>query len=764
MVTAKRFPTFSIRLWQATVLLFALACMVSALRAQGYPQQQTMPPGAPQPGYGDPNQGDPNQPDPPASVVRVSVLQGNVSLQPAGVPDFSAASVNYPLTNGDRIYTDNGALAELEAGQLAVRMGGQTDLSVTAMTDNLLQFGLGQGSVHLRSYSFDPNSTIELDTPNVAITVLDAGDVRVDVAPDGNSTQVTLLYGQARVDGQGFQQVLRPGESLMLTGNGPVYAQEARRQLPDSLDGFSSSRDSQYQTAIAADADYVSPDTVGAADLGSYGDWAPSSDYGPVWYPRGVAADWQPYSYGRWAYVAPWGWTWVGNEPWGFAPFHYGRWARFPTGRWGWIPGPRVVRPVYSPALVVFVGGGSGVTAWFPLGPREPFVPWYRTSTLYVNRVNVTNIYNRNAVEVRNVYNQRNTNIYINNPNRGYINRPLATVAIRQDAFASGRSVRDAGVRVAPDRLDRAPILQHPGVNPTRAIMVPIPPRALPRNIERRPVENRGAQGPGGYRGGNNGQPNGNGRPGGFNQPGPGQPVNNGNDNRRPPFQGQQPQQPNNGGDNRPGGYPRPGQPTTNQPVNPNPGDDRFHQPGQGNRPLPPPQQPTQGIQGQPNSTIPLHAPPDGRQGPPHGNLQTPQGQQPTPQNLPTPRETGRPVDNLAPPQQIRQPPVQPQQPNIPSPRDTGRPVQTTPPEQPVRQFQPPPQRQPEPVHQPQPILPQHQPVTQQPTPERPQFHPLAPPPQPQQQPRPQVQPQQPRPPAPARTDHPHEEKKDDHK
>ena len=26
--------------------------------------------------------------------------------------------------------------------------------------------------------------------------------------------------------------------------------------------------------------------------------------------------------------------------------------------RWGWIPGPREVRPVYAPALVVFVGGG----------------------------------------------------------------------------------------------------------------------------------------------------------------------------------------------------------------------------------------------------------------------------------------------------------------------------------------------------------------------------------------------------------------------
>ena len=48
-------------------------------------------------------------------------MQGNVSFQPATVNDFSAAEANYPLTSGDRLYTDNGALAELEIGNLATR-------------------------------------------------------------------------------------------------------------------------------------------------------------------------------------------------------------------------------------------------------------------------------------------------------------------------------------------------------------------------------------------------------------------------------------------------------------------------------------------------------------------------------------------------------------------------------------------------------------------------------------------------------------------
>ena len=71
---------------------------------------------------------------------------------------------------------------------------------------------------------------------------------------------------------------------------------------------------------------------------------------------------WAPYQSGHWAYVAPWGYTWVDDSPWGFAPFHYGRWVWL-HGGWGWIPpprgGPTYVPTVYAPALVAWVGGAS---------------------------------------------------------------------------------------------------------------------------------------------------------------------------------------------------------------------------------------------------------------------------------------------------------------------------------------------------------------------------------------------------------------------
>jgi hypothetical protein len=426
--------------------------------------------------------------DPPSQVGRISLVLGNVSVEPASVDQFSAAEVNYPLTTGDRLYADTASLAEVQTGQLALRAGQMTDVTLTAVTDTLTQFGLAQGSVHLRTYSIDAGTTVELDTPNVAVTVLQPGDVRVDVDAADDLTVVTLLSGQAEVDGNGLQQVMQPGESLQVSGSNPVSAQNVGTPQQDGLDRFSGDRDSVYASAGSEALD-LNPETIGAEDLAGYGQWESEGDYGAVWYPSGVAADWQPYRDGHWTWIAPWGWTWVEAEPWGFAPFHYGRWNRF-GDRWGWIPGPVFVRPVYSPALVVFLGGGgfgAGLTGWFPLGPGEVYTPWYHTSTLYLNRVNVSNIYNRNQREVRNNYNQRATNVYGNGngDNRQYANRGVATVAMSQSNMAAGRRADQSNVRVNAGQLAGATVLPHPLVTPERGMVTGEPARAVPVRAER---------------------------------------------------------------------------------------------------------------------------------------------------------------------------------------------------------------------------------------------------------------------------------------
>ncbi len=199
---------------------------------------------------------------------------------------------------------------------------------------------------------------------------------------------------------EGAGEVTGGGESWDLGSRPAIHIQwhrsdsrTTRAHAPgfDDFEDWCQSRDQRENGAVSAK--YVSRDVDGYYDLDDYGSWQSDSDYGEIWVPSGVAVGWSPYQVGHWVFIEPWGWTWVDSEPWGWAPFHYGRWA-YVGDHWGWVPGPIVVRPVYAPAVVGFVGGGgfgfsvafgggvSGV-GWFPLGPRDVFVPGYHCSPRY---------------------------------------------------------------------------------------------------------------------------------------------------------------------------------------------------------------------------------------------------------------------------------------------------------------------------------------------------------------------------------------------
>ncbi len=216
---------------------------------------------------------------------------------------------------------------------------------------------------------------------------------------------------------------------------------------------------------------------TGYEDLDDYGRWQYVGGYGTVWVPSGVASDWAPYRNGHWAYIDPWGWTWVEDEPWGFAPFHYGRWA-YAGNRWCWVPGPVAVRPVYAPALVAFVGGvgisiggGPGV-GWFPLAPGEVYMPYYRGSRGYVERINVTNtVVNVTRVtNVYNVYNSRERNV----TNITYVNQRVnnGVTLVSRDTFVNARPVARNLGHFDARQLSEAPVQRGVQVQPVRASVI----------------------------------------------------------------------------------------------------------------------------------------------------------------------------------------------------------------------------------------------------------------------------------------------------
>ena len=408
------------------------------------------------------------QTDPPGRVARLSYLSGQVSFRPGDVEDWVPADYNRPLTTGDHLWTDEGARLELNIGSADLRLNSRAAFEFLNLDDNNVQIRLAQGSLVVRLRNLSEQEAFEVDTPNLAFSLLRSGSYRIDVNPDNQSTTVTVTAGDAEVSGSGQAFALHPRQQAQVTSDGDALSYTVLNAPPaDEWDQWCLARDQREDQSVSAQ--YVSRDMVGYQDLDDNGDWRTVSDYGPVWVPRAMPVGWAPYRYGHWIWVEPWGWTWVDDARWGFAPFHYGRWAY--VGYWAWIPGPVRVRPVYAPALVAWVGGpsfslaigvGGGVAGvgWFPLGPREVFVPAYHASPVYVNRVNVTNTTIVNNINITN-YNARNVN-YVNR------NAPGAVTAVPQNAFGTTRRVQDAAVPVQARNLQNAQVIGNAPVAPTR--------------------------------------------------------------------------------------------------------------------------------------------------------------------------------------------------------------------------------------------------------------------------------------------------------
>jgi hypothetical protein len=96
--------------------------------------------------------------------------------------------------------------------------------------------------------------------------------------------------------------------------------------------------------------------------LSGAGTWIQTADYGYVWQPQIDDPSWAPYTRGHWAYTQD-QWTWVSDEPWGWAVFHYGRWVNLDGVGWCWVPGY-----TWAPAWVSW-RYGDGYCGWAPLPP-----------------------------------------------------------------------------------------------------------------------------------------------------------------------------------------------------------------------------------------------------------------------------------------------------------------------------------------------------------------------------------------------------------
>ncbi len=331
--------------------------------------------------------------DPPGRVGRLGEMQGTVWLFDDYDGEWIQARRNRPVTEGDRVSSERGARAEIEIGSATLRLDGATDVEFTELNDERVRIRLHGGTVALRARG-DSSREFAILVPEGRFEPMRAGRYRVDRKDD--ASYGAALAGALRFEARDSALEISAGQraELWVEGGMTHYAWAA---MPDDRFGDWVAREDRDDDRERRR--YVSPEMTGSEDLDRYGRWDRHPDYGAIWYPTTVVGGWAPYRYGHWAYVNPWGWTWVDDAPWGFAPFHYGRWVSY-GGRWGWCPGQYVARPVYAPALVAWFGGpnvsvgisvgGGPAVGWVPLAPREYYYPTYQVTNIYVRNVNVT--------------------------------------------------------------------------------------------------------------------------------------------------------------------------------------------------------------------------------------------------------------------------------------------------------------------------------------------------------------------------------------
>jgi hypothetical protein len=403
---------------------------------------------------------------PPTRVGQVRLISGNVDLRRSDEAGWTDAEPNQPVFAGESLRTDARARTEIQIGPNTIDLFNATEIRLAILREHFTQITISRGRIELHLRQFGDGEAVEIDFPQGGVRLLGPGVYDIDAGGGDAVSRVAVFEGTAHVVGAGSDTRIKAGQMAVLA----VSEAAAAPLQPAAPDIFAErSRERDYDMTRLAASYYVSPHMTGFAELDTAGIWKVNSNYGPVWFP--TDPEWAPYRFGHWNWIAPWGWTWIDDHPWGFAPSHYGRWVIIDE-HWAWVPGSFVARPLYAPAVVAFLGTpGVGLSsedgatvAWFPLAPNEVYWPGYTRDVNYVRRLNLGNIEDVEAIGV-----QSDGEPPLELFNEDFANRGLATV-IPRSVFINGRSVAPARVTLPEQRLQNAPVLMaSPQISPPSA-------------------------------------------------------------------------------------------------------------------------------------------------------------------------------------------------------------------------------------------------------------------------------------------------------
>jgi hypothetical protein len=390
-----------------------------------------------------------------ARIVRLSFVEGNVTVQRPDIADWAEAPANTPIQEGFELSTAEGSFAEVEfengstvrLGQLSLLEFTQLALGSDGSKINCLTLHKGYATFHAAPEGQD---VYEVRTANAALTPRGKTLFRADV--DSSGERVEVFNGSVEVASSLGSWTLAKNSVLELSPGTDQPQLLSEGITKDDWDRWVQERESRVEAAQngpspSAYSNNSSDTFYGWSDLSYYGNWSYVQGFGYGWMPN-VYAGWYPYSFGRWSWYPGFGYTWISGDPWGWLPYHYGGWNFVPGIGWVWFPGSF---GAWSPGLVTWYTGPG----WIGWMPRSGLI-----------RIGMTNPCSKG--------------------------QPCGT-AISTGAFQAGRPVRPG--TILPVILESGKRIEQPVILPDREALLPgrvVPPPAGFANA--RPVP-RGAGG-----------------------------------------------------------------------------------------------------------------------------------------------------------------------------------------------------------------------------------------------------------------------------
>ena len=212
-------------------------------------------------------------------LIRLSLIEGDVQVLIKDSTDWTAAEINLPLNEGDRIWVADNSKAEFQIrGGVYARMDGNTALDILTISPDSAQFYVDQGHVYINNRR-GGIQTVQVDTPRSSIRSYDNSILLIDVAED-DAVEVSMLKGYAVAESR--TGATRVGAGNTLTIRGDDNADLSPIASPDDWEQWNIDRDRRL-TAWGDSSRYLPYELHEyASDFDSNGRWDYVGDYGYV--------------------------------------------------------------------------------------------------------------------------------------------------------------------------------------------------------------------------------------------------------------------------------------------------------------------------------------------------------------------------------------------------------------------------------------------------------------------------------------------------